>query len=142
MADEDIQPEPERRRRRHVREDLPDEEEDRPRRRRPRDDEDEEEDDIARRVRRESDATGGLIPYKNPRALIGYYMGVFSLIPCLGLVLGPVAIVLGILGLKFVKKHETAGGTAHAIVALVLGSLTTLGHLVGILLLVLGARMK
>ena len=36
----------------------------------------------------ETDATGGLIPYKNPHALIAYYLGLFSLFPCLGLFAG------------------------------------------------------
>src|SRR5262245_25106840 len=35
----------------------------------------------------------GIIPYKNPPALIGYYLGVFSLIPCVGFLLGIAAIV-------------------------------------------------
>jgi hypothetical protein len=122
MADDHIQPEPERRR--QVRRDLPAEEV--PRRRLRREDEDE---DLERRFRRSGDATGGLIPYRNPQALIAYYLGVFSLIPCLGAVLGPGALVLGILGLSYRKKDETVGGMAHAIVGIVLGSLTTLAHL-------------
>jgi hypothetical protein len=91
----------------------------------------EDEDDRPRRKRRdeEGDATGGLIPYKNPKALIGYYCGVFSLIPVLGLILGPTAIVLGLLGMSFARRHPTASGTGHAVVALVLGGLSTLAHL-------------
>jgi len=125
MSDENVRPDPDRRRRDDYQDEprrRDDDEDDRPRRRR-RDDDDDD-----RRFRREHDSTGGLIPYKNPMALIGYYVGVFSLIPCLGLVLAPVALVLGILGLSYKSKHPTAGGTAHAIVALVLGSLVLLGH--------------
>ena len=102
---------------------------DRPRRRR---DEDEEDDRPRRRIRRdeeEGDATGGLIPYKNGLALGAYYTGVFSLIPCLGVVLGPIAIVLGFLGLNYANKHPRARGKAHAIVGIVLGVLVLLGHL-------------
>jgi hypothetical protein len=135
MSD-DIQPEPEDRRR-----DIRRDEEDRPRRRRR--DEDDYDDDIGRRIRHdEGDATGGLIPYKNPQALISYYCGVFALIPCLGLALGPVALVLGFLGLGYKKKHPTAGGTAHAIVGITLGSLVLLGHIVAIVLIALGAALK
>lgn len=43
------------------------------------------------------DATGGVIPYKNPAALIGYYVGVFGLVPMLGVPLALAAIVLGVL---------------------------------------------
>lgn len=31
---------------------------------------------------REGDSTGGVIPYKNMPALIAYYCGVFSILPC------------------------------------------------------------
>jgi DNA-binding beta-propeller fold protein YncE len=105
------------------------EEEERPRRRR-RDEEDEEDDDRPRRRRQsaEDDAVSTLIPYKNGRALAGYYCGVFSLVPCLGLILGPIALVFGILGLRFVRAHPQAHGTAHAWVGIILGSLTTLAN--------------
>ena len=42
----------------------------------------------------QGDATGGIIPYKNGPALMAYYLGIFSLIPCLGLVLAIPAFVL------------------------------------------------
>ncbi|HYV38392.1 MAG TPA: hypothetical protein VE988_22100, partial [Gemmataceae bacterium] len=91
----------------------------RPRRRRPEpdyeDDEDEYREVRRRRRRDEGDATGGLIPYKNPTALIGYYCGVFGLIPILGFILAPTACVLGILGLRYVNRHPTAKGTGHAV---------------------------
>jgi hypothetical protein len=124
MADEQIQPEePRRERRDRIREDAADE--DRPRRRRRRD-EDEDEDDRGRF--RKPDAVETLIPYRNPRGLIAYYLGVFSLIPCLGLVLGPAALILGFMGLGYRKRHPTAGGTGHAITGIVLGAITTLGN--------------
>ena len=77
----------------------------------------------------DGDGVSTLIPYKNPKALIAYYLGVFSLIPCLGLGLGPAALILGIMGLRIVRKHPTAKGTGHAIAGIVLGSLVLLGHL-------------
>jgi Domain of unknown function (DUF4190) len=104
------------------------EKEERPRRRR-RDD-----DDDGRRRRREEDeeyaddGVSSLIPYKNGRALASYYCGVFSIIPCLGLVLGPLALIFGIQGLRLVNKHPTAKGTAHAWVGIVLGTLTLLAN--------------
>src|SRR5207248_5131349 len=39
-----------------------------------------------------------LIPTANPRALIAYYCGIFGLIPVIGLVLGPFALLFGFLG--------------------------------------------
>lgn len=70
-----------------------------------------------------------LIPYNNPPALIGYYISVASLIPIIALLLGPAAVVLGIAGINKCKADPRCKGMAHAIVAIVLGSLTTLGNL-------------
>ena len=75
------------------------------------------------------DATGGVIPYKNPQALTSYYLGVFSLIPLLGFVLGCVAVPLGIIGLRKRKAMPQIRGTAHAWVGIILGGLSVLGHI-------------
>jgi hypothetical protein len=104
----------------------------RPRRRPPRRDEDYDEEEGV------GEAVSTIIPYKNGYALASYYCGVFSLIPCLGGVLSLVAIVLGFMGLNYVKKYPTAHGTAHAIVGLVLGFLVFLAHLAVVGLLVVG----
>ena len=69
----------------------------------------------------------GIIPYKNVPALVGYYMGVFSLIPCLGAILSIVAIILGIVGLS--KAKQNSGGSAHAVTAIILGGISLLGHI-------------
>jgi predicted Zn finger-like uncharacterized protein len=101
------------------------------------DDDDEEEEEeapksrkMARKIRRDptEEAVSTIIPYKNGRALIAYYLGIFSLIPCAGLLLGPAALLLGILGLRYVNANPTAKGTGHAIAGIVLGGLTTLGN--------------
>lgn len=72
------------------------------------------------------DATGGVIPYKNPAALIGYYLGIFGLFPTLGLPLAVAAVVLGIIGLRRRKRGLAYGGSVHAWVAIVLGSIASL----------------
>ena len=72
------------------------------------------------------DALQVLVPYKNTRALLSYYFGVFSLIPFLGNVLGPAALLLGILGIKYANAHPQAKGKGHAIAGIVLGTLTIL----------------
>jgi hypothetical protein len=114
--------------------------------RRPRRDDDDDFEDEPRVRRRgeeeEGDVTGGLIPYKNAKALASYYCGVFSLIPCLGGVLGPIALILGFLGFSYANKHPKASGKAHAIVGIILGLLTTLGHLGVVLLILIGALSK
>jgi hypothetical protein len=68
----------------------------------------------------------GLIPTKNPSALVAYYLGVFSLIPCLGLLLAIPALILGIKGLTFAKEHPETKGKAHAWVGIIMGGLFTL----------------
>jgi hypothetical protein len=98
-------------------------------------DEDEGDYDEPERFRRK-DAVESLIPYKNPLGLTAYYVGVFALIPCAGLVLGPAAFILGIMGLRYGKKHPTAGGAGHAIAGIVLGALVTLGHLAAVVFIV------
>lgn len=67
-----------------------------------------------------------LLPTKNPPALWGYYLGVFSLIPCLGLVLGPAAAVCGWIGLRSARELPARIGRTHAWVALILGVATSL----------------
>jgi hypothetical protein len=91
------------------------------------DDEDRED----RRRREKGDATGGVIPYKNPTALTAYYCGVFGLISCFLLlgVFGIVPIILGVLGLRHARRHPESRGQAHAIVGIVLGSVELLTFL-------------
>lgn len=117
------------RRARPVRDDDYEVVEERPRRRRDEDYDDdyEDEDELNERERRRrknrGDATGGLIPYKNGKALAAYYCGVFSLIPFAGVLLGPIAVILGVLGLMHKKKYPKSRGTGHAIAGIVLGIL-------------------
>jgi hypothetical protein len=66
-----------------------------------------------------------IVPAKNPPALVGYYLGVFSLVPCVGLALGPAAVILGVIGLRALAANRNLPGKGHAIAAIVLGGLTT-----------------
>jgi hypothetical protein len=83
------------------------------------------------------DAVEVFIPYKNPKGLIAYYLGLFSFIPCFGLLLGPAGIILGIMGLRYSKAHPEARGAGHAIAGIVLGAIGSLGNY-GVLLFILG----
>ena len=125
MADEDIQKDP-----------APEPRPERPRRR-PRDDDD----DLDVR-RRQPEAIETLIPYKNPLGLFAYYTGVFSFIPCAGLALGPTALILGIMGVRYRNKHPTAGGLGHAISGIVMGTLTTLANYGVILFAIVAALLE
>ncbi len=88
-------------------------------------------------VKSDGGAVSALIPYRNPPALIGYYVAVAALIPVLGLILGPVAMILGFAGLRRRTRDRASKGLAHAWVAIVLGGLVLVAHVVLILALVL-----
>lgn len=67
------------------------------------------------------DATGGIIPYKNLPALIGYYLGIVALIPLIGFPFGFASVVLGILGLMKRNRQPEVKGSVHAVIAIVFG---------------------
>lgn len=71
------------------------------------------------------DATGGLIPYKNKHALVGYYMSIGGLllmcIPVLGLGYGIAVLYCGIKGRKNAKEHPEVKGSVHAWIAIIGG---------------------
>lgn len=79
-----------------------------------------------------------LVPYKNPAALVGYYLSICSCIPFVGLVLGPIAIFLGIRGLVQVSRHPQRKGTVHAWIAILAG---LIGTAIGVLMLVVVLKM-
>ena len=74
----------------------------------------------------EGDGTGGIIPYKNPKALLAYYLGIFSLIPVIGIPLGIAAFVLGILGLRDRARNPAIKGSLHAGIGIGCGGLFAL----------------
>jgi hypothetical protein len=80
------------------------------------------------------DGTGGLIPYKNPKALTAYYLGIFGLFPFIGFLLAVPALNLGILGLQARKQNPLIKGAVHAWVGLVLGTISISYHLLGLTL--------
>jgi len=83
-----------------------------------------------------------IIPYKNVRALVAYYLAVFSLIPFFGLFLGIAAFVLGILGLRFRRNNPAAGGAAHAWIGILLGGLCGFGYLALTIFVIVAAASK
>jgi hypothetical protein len=78
----------------------------------------------------QGDATGGVIPYKNPYALTAYYLGIFGLLCCVTpLPLGLVPVVLGIIGLRKRAQNPVIKGSVHAWIGIVLGAISTLGSI-------------
>jgi len=83
------------------------------------------------------DKTGGVIPYKNPLALTSYYLGVFALLPCFGVLLTIPAIICGILGLRAYRRQPAIRGVVHTWIGIGLAALSLLGH---IAIAVIGSR--
>lgn len=71
-------------------------------------------------------ALGVLVPTKNPHSLWSYYLGIFSLIPCLGILMGIAAIILGAMAIKRFNANPAIRGRTHAIVGIVAGALCIL----------------
>jgi uncharacterized protein YqgC (DUF456 family) len=90
----------------------------------------------------EGDATGGIIPYKNPAALIAYYLGIFSILPCIGILLAVPALILGIIGLQQRNKNPAIKGSVHAWIGIVMGGLMTVLWSVCIGLMVFAAARQ
>ena len=70
---------------------------------------------------KKGDGFARVVPYRNGAALASYYCGVFGLIPGLGLLLSPIAFILGIIGFIKARKDPKARGTGHAITGIILG---------------------
>lgn len=87
-----------------------------------------------------ADATGGIIPYKNPQALIAYYLGIFGLIPFIGLLLAIPAFILGIIGLRKRKKNPIIKGSVHAWIGIILGFISIAYHTLIIVALLAAPR--
>lgn len=87
-------------------------------------------------VENQGDATGGIIPYKNPHALTAYYLGLFSIFPVLGFFMGVAAVLLGVSGLKKRAQNPVIRGSVHAWIGIVCGSLSIVVHVLVVVLLV------
>ena len=77
----------------------------------------------------ESSAVEVIIPYRNKAALVGYYFGVFSLVPVLGGLFALPGLILGVIGLVKGIRHSERRGKVHAIVAIVLSLLGCYNYL-------------
>jgi hypothetical protein len=86
----------------------------------------------------QGDSTGGIIPYKNPKALIAYYLGIFSGLPLIGLPFGIAAFILGILGLRDRNRNPVIKGSIHAGIGIGCGGIFTLVWTAVIIMIVVG----
>ena len=84
------------------------------------------------------DATGGIIPYKNPKALIAYYLGIFSGFPVIGFFFAVPALVLGIMGLRDRNRNPAIKGSVHAGIGIGCGAIFMLVWGVAIIAIIVG----
>lgn len=66
-----------------------------------------------------------VIPTRNQPALLGYYYAIFGLLPVIGLVLAPIAICYGLIGLDRGNRLPRNIGYGHALFATVAGIVGT-----------------
>jgi hypothetical protein len=86
--------------------------------------------------RRRAPANEGEAAERNHRAARAFRLSLWSLVPGLGLFLGPVAFVLGCLVVRKVAGDDMARGQAR--VAIAFGVLVTLAQWIGLVLMIYG----
>ena len=76
---------------------------------------------------RAPNAIDHVIPLRNVPALFAWYLGVFSLIPFLGIPLGIAAVILGVIGLLKARQSSVKVGFWHSVLGILLGLFGGLG---------------
>ncbi len=90
----------------------------------------------------QGDVTGGVIPYKNPQALIAYYCSMLGLLPLLGIPFALAAVILGPLGRKRCRQNPVIKGEVHAWIGIVLGWIALLFQIALIAIMIAVARSR
>ena len=75
---------------------------------------------------------GSFVPWKNPLAVYSYGVGLAALTPVLGLVLGPIAVLLGLIGFIHRRLRPKVHGTNFAVAGMLLGTVNTAFNALGI----------
>jgi hypothetical protein len=94
---------------------------------------------IARRKNDRSEIPVSFLPEGNPTARNAYLCAVIGLIPGFGLLFGPPAIFLGILGRRHALRDENLRGKGHAFVSCLVGGVELVCNLAGALCLATSA---
>jgi len=77
-----------------------------------------------------------LVPYRNSMALASYYLGVFTLVPGLGLILVLPAFICGVVGLRAASRNPEVRGKVHAWIGIVLALVIGLAQLMVVALII------
>ncbi len=89
----------------------------------------------------DDDPISKLIPHRNPFALTAYYLGLFSLIPGTGFLLGPAGLILRVIGLRRRARDPHIKGAAHAWTGIICGLLSIMIHYGAIVSLIVYKNM-
>ena len=76
-------------------------------------------------------------PRENSCAWMACCLGVVSVVPPFGVLVGIPALILGILGLRFLRRHPEVNGRFHAWMGIILGGVFGVGYLILFLLVLL-----
>ena len=78
------------------------------------------------------DMQASFLPERNRQARKAYLCAIFGLIPFAGLFLGPAAIFYGRRGYRDGKLDPDGNGMGHSVASMILGSLETITHCLGL----------
>jgi len=81
-----------------------------------------------------------IVKPNNPKAMTAFRCAIYGLIPVAGLLLGPAALALGILGWRHAKANPADRGGGHAAAAMILGLLELLSNSIGLTLIGIGLQ--
>jgi hypothetical protein len=82
--------------------------------------------------RDDGETFGQFTPWRNRAAVYAYAVALAGLTPALGAALGPVAVLLGVVGLIRVKRRPEVEGVNFAVAGIVLGVIDTLFNVAGL----------
>ena len=81
---------------------------------------------------------GSFTPWKNPAAVYSYAVGLAGMTPVLGLLLGPAAIVLGLVGHARLRRNPEIKGLSFIRAGIVLGTLDLIVNVAGVTCILIG----
>jgi hypothetical protein len=86
----------------------------------------------------ESGVFGSFTPWRNPPAVYAYAVALAGMTPVLGLVLGPTAIVLGLVARARFRRNPEIKGLSFARAGIVIGTLDFVVNVVGVTCILIG----
>jgi hypothetical protein len=86
----------------------------------------------------ESGVFGSFTPWKNPPAVYAYAVALAGMTPILGLVLGPAAIVFGLVGRARFRRNPEVRGQSFFRAGIILGGLDFVVNVAGVTCIAIG----